>query len=335
MLKTIEQYPYCTILEALSFDMNRVCSLFSGIGGIDLGFVQAGFKIVWANEFNKEAAMTYRHNFQDGCLVEKNIKRVKPESIHDFDILVAGFPCQPFSSAGMQKGFSDTRGTLFFDIVRIVSVKKPQVVFLENVANLLGHDEGKTFLTVYNELAPLGYTLKYCVMDAADYGNVPQHRSRIFIVGFLDNDKCEKFKFPSEIPRTVKLNDILDRSVTHDSSYYFSEGDKYYELLKRIVVDKKAIYKFFDSVDDYKAYYICPTLLASMGKFPDTIPVLLDDYGIRRITPYECLALQGFPKGYRFPKIPMHQAYKQCGNTVCVPVIRRIAERIYEVLKDE
>ena len=100
-------------------------------------------------------------------------------------------------------------------------------------------------------------------------------------------------------------------------------------------MDKKAIYKFFDSVDDYKAYYICPTLLASMGKFPDTIPVLLDDYGIRRITPYECLALQGFPKGYRFPKIPMHQAYKQCGNTVCVPVIRRIAERIYEVLKDE
>lgn len=313
--------------------MYRVCSLFSGIGGIDLGFVQAGFTVVWANEFNKEAAMTYRHNFQFSSLVEKNIKRIKSENIPDFDVLVAGFPCQPFSSAGMQKGFSDTRGTLFFEIVRIVSEKRPQVVFLENVANLLGHDEGKTFLTVYNELAPLGYTLKYCVMDASKYGNVPQHRARIFIVGFWDNDKCERFKFPDEMKRTVNLNDILDRSVLHDRCYYFSKTDKYYDLLKKIVVDKKAIYKFYESVDDYKAYYICPTLLASMGKFPDTIPVLLDDYGIRRITPYECLALQGFPLNYRFPKIPMHQAYKQCGNTVCVPVIRRIAENIKKAME--
>lgn len=312
--------------------MNRVCSLFAGIGGIDLGFIQAGFTIVWANEFNKEAAITYRHNFKDSVLVEKNIKRVKAESIPDFDVLVAGFPCQPFSRAGMQKGFLDTRGTLFFEIVRIASRKRPQVIFLENVANLLGHDEGRTFLTVYNELAPLGYTFKYCVMDAADYGNVPQHRSRIFIVGFLDNERCEKFRFPDEIHRTVSLNDVLDRAVMHDSIYYFTDTDKYYDLLEKIVVDKKAIYKFFDSVDNYKAYYICPTLLASMGKFSDTIPVLLDDYGIRRITPYECLALQGFPKSYRFPKISMEQAYKQCGNTVCVPVVRRIAEQIKKVM---
>ena len=230
----------------LNFKMNRVCSLFSGIGGIDLGFVQAGFTIVWANELNKEAAMTYRHNFKNSTLVERNIKHIKTKSIPDFDVLIAGFPCQPFSRAGMQKGFSDTRGTLFFEIVRILSQKRPQVVFLENVANLLGHDEGKTFLTVYNELAPLGYTLKYCVMDAADYGNIPQHRSRIFIIGFLDNDKCKKFIFPDELPRTVRLNDILDRTIRHDSGYYFSTGDKHYDLLKKIVVDKKAIYKFFN-----------------------------------------------------------------------------------------
>ena len=140
----------------------KVCSLFSGIGGIDLGFIQAGFDVVWANEFNKDAATTYRANFGNEYLVEKDIRKVDASEIPDFDVLVAGFPCQPFSSAGMQKGFSDTRGTLFFDIVRIVSEKKPQVVFLENVANLLGHDDGKTFLTVYLNLLKPANKMDLC-----------------------------------------------------------------------------------------------------------------------------------------------------------------------------
>lgn len=313
----------------------RVCSLFSGIGGIDLGFIQAGFEIVWANEFDEDAARTYRYNFKDCNLVVKNIKKVNIDTIPDFDVLTAGFPCQPFSSAGMQKGFQDTRGTLFFEIVRVVEKKRPKVIFLENVANLLGHDDGKTFLTIYNALVPFGYSFKYQVMDALDYGNIPQRRSRIFIVAFLDDVMCDRFRFPEKIKRTTNLNDILDRKVKHHESYYFDSNNKDYEKLLRIVKNKNVIYRFYDSIDVYKAYRVCPTLLASMCKFPDSIPVVLDDYGMRRITPYECLALQGFPKYFKFaPKTPLDKAYKQCGNSVVIPVIKRIAEQIAVILRN-
>lgn len=310
----------------------KVCSLFSGIGGIDLAFQQAGFEIVWANEFDRDAAKTYRYNFGEDNLVESDIKSVRTEDIPNFDVLVAGFPCQSFSVAGKQKGFEDPRGNLFFEIERIVKAKRPQVIFLENVANLLEHDDGRTFLTVYNTLVPYGYTFKYRVMDSYEYGNVPQKRERIFIVAFLDWEKCDRFTFPEKIQPKIKLNDILVRSERHDSCYYYTNNSFYYEALQRIVTDKTALYKIGDSGVQRKAHKICPTLTANMGTFPDRVSIILDDYGIRKITPYECLALQGFPKEFRFPKIPMNSAYKQCGNSVVVPVIRRIAERIREVM---
>ena len=306
----------------------KVCSLFSGIGGIDLGFIQAGFDIVWANEYDRDAATTYRSNFRGNNLVEKDIKTVDAAGIPDFDILVAGFPCQPFSSAGKQKGFSDPRGDLFFEIARIVEKKLPSIIFLENVPNLLEHDDGKSFLTIYNTLVPYGYAFKYRVMDSYEYGNVPQHRSRIFIVAFLDYQQCARFEFPEKIKNTVKLNDILIRSKKHSDVYYYDAGSFYYNQLVERVTDKKALYKIIDSGVSKKPYYICPTLTANMGTYPDRVPVILDDFGIRKITPYECLALQGFPSTFRFPNIPMNSAYKQCGNSVVVSVIRRIAEKI-------
>lgn len=309
----------------------RVCSLFSGIGGIDLGFQQAGFDIVWANEFDKDAATTYKLNFGNDLLSEKDIRKVDINVIPAFDVLVAGFPCQPFSSAGKQKGFEDPRGDLFFQIARIVEAKHPQYVFLENVSNLLDHDDGKSFLTVYNTLVPYGYSFRYRVMDSFEYGNIPQHRKRIFIVGFLDEEKCERFSFPEKIECKTKLNDFIDRHTKHDKSYYYDGNSFYYTDLKRIVTDYNALYKINDRGVSTKAYYICPTLTANMGTFPDRVPIVIDDYGIRKITPYECLALQGFPKDFRFSGIPMNSAYKQCGNSVVVPVIRRIAEQIKKV----
>ena len=143
----------------------RICSLFSGIGGIDLGFQQAGFDIVWANEFDHDAATTYRVNFGGEHLVEKDIRRINPQDIPDFDVLVAGFPCQPFSIMGRQKGFNDDRGNLYFEIGRIIDIKRPPIVFLENVENLIEHDDGKTFLVIYNTLAQFGYAVKYKVLD--------------------------------------------------------------------------------------------------------------------------------------------------------------------------
>jgi len=310
----------------------KVCSLFSGIGGIDLGFKQAGFDIVWANEFDKDAATTYRTNFGRERLVEADIRSVNANDIPDFDVLVAGFPCQPFSIMGFRKGFKDPRGNLFFEIARIVEAKKPKVIFLENVANLLEHDDGKSFLTVYNALVLFGYSFRYQVMDSFEYGNVPQHRTRIFIVGFLDEEMCERFRFPEKIERTVQLNDILIRNVKHDESYYYNSSSVYYEDLKRIVKDKNALYKIYDSGVSKTAHHVCPTLTANMGTFPDRVPIILDDFGIRKITPYECLALQGFPKDFRFANIPMNSAYKQCGNSVVVPVVKRIAEELKKVL---
>ena len=298
-----------------------------------MAFEQAGFEIVWANEFDKDAAETYRKNFGASYLLERDIRKVKAEDVPDCDVLIAGFPCQPFSSIGFQKGFRDPRGTLFFEIARIVQTKRPPVVFLENVANLLEHDDGKTFLAVYNALVPYGYTIKYRVMDAIEYSNIPQHRTRIFIVAFLENDKCERFEFPEKVKLTTQLNDILVRNIKHDESYYYTDDSVYYDDLRSIVTDKAALYKIYDSGVSRKPHYVCPTLTANMGTFPDRVPIIKDDYGIRKITPYECLALQGFPKEYRFPKIPMASAYKQCGNSVVVPVIKRIAENIKKAIE--
>ncbi len=310
----------------------KVCSLFSGIGGIDLGFQQAGFDVLWANEIDKNTASTYRHNFGAEHLVEKNIRKIDPNDVPDFDVLVAGFPCQSFSTAGKQRGFDDSRGNLFFEIERFVKAKKPSVIFLENVANLLEHDDGKTFLTVYNTLVPYGYSFKYKVMDSVNYGNIPQHRSRIFIVAFLDNNLCERFSFPEEIPLTKTLNDIFERSQKHSDCYYYDNSSKYYNELCSLVTSKKHVYRIYDFGVCKKPFDICPTLTAYMGHCKERIPILLDDYGIRTATPYECLALQGFPKEFKFPKIPMASAYKQCGNSVVVPVIRRIAENIMKVM---
>ena len=246
-------------------DNSRVCSLFSGIGGIDLAFKQVGFEIVWANEFDRDAAKTYRHNFGGEHLIERDIKSVKTEDIPDFDVLVAGFPCQPFSIAGKQKGFDDPRGNLFFEIARIVKDKQPSIIFLENVANLLEHDDGKTFLTIYNALVPYGYTFKYRVMDAIEYSNIPQRRTRIYIVAFLDWEKCDRFVFPEKVKLETELNDILIRNIRHDSCYYYNESSIYYEDLLNIVTDKKAMYKIYDSGVSKKVHYICPTLTASNG----------------------------------------------------------------------
>lgn len=210
----------------------KVCSLFSGIGGIDLGFKQAGFGIIWANEFDHDAATTYRVNFGDKHLVEKDIRQVNPHDIPDFDVLLAGFPCQPFSIVGRQKGFDDPRGNLFFEIGRIIDIKRPSIVFLENVENLIEHDDGKTFLVIYNTLAQFGYAVKYKVLDSLEYGNVPQHRNRIFIVAFLDYDQCARFSFPEPIERTVQLNDILDRTVKHDDIYYYNASSFYYDEIQ-------------------------------------------------------------------------------------------------------
>lgn len=309
-----------------------VVSLFSGIGGIDLGFIQAGFEVIWANELDKYACITYRHNFGSNALVEGDIRSVNATVIPKADILTAGFPCQSFSIMGYRRGFNDPRGNLFFEIARIADTMKPKIILLENVRNLIYHDNGKTFITIHNTLAEMGYGIKYAVLNASTHGNIPQDRKRTFVAAFKDYDIMNAFSFPDEIELSCGIDDIIDRSEKHSDIYYYGNDNKYYDTLNRKIPDKTDIYRIDDSGVANRKYIISPTLKANMGTYPDRVPIIRDDFGIRKLTPYECLALQGFPKEYVFKGIPLEAAYKQSGNTVCVPVVKRIAERLYKVL---
>ena len=315
--------------------MPSVCSLFSGIGGIDLGFIQAGFDIVWANEMDAAACRTYRHNFPNTNLIEGDIKRIATSDIPDCDVLTAGFPCQPFSIAGLQKGFKDRDGNLFFEITRIIDAKRPKVVFLENVPNLMEHDDGKTFLVIFNGLAQFGYTVYYRVLASNDYGNLPQIRKRIYIVAIREDISNRLYQYPEPMKLTLKSSDIINRSVKQHDIYYYTEG-KMYDRLVAHMKDRKAIYRITDTEVRWTKNQMCPTLTANMGTHKDRVHVVWDDYGIRKMTLRECLDFQGFPKGFYFPNtITIDDAYKQIGNTVSVPVIARLATKIKEMLMEE
>lgn len=310
----------------------KVASLFSGIGGIDLGFRQAGFDVVWANEMDAAACRTYRYNFPNANLVEGDIKKISEDMIPDFDVLVAGFPCQPFSIAGLQKGFKDRDGNLFFEITRIIEKKRPKVVFLENVPNLMEHDEGKTFLVIYNSLAQLGYAVYYRILAANEYGNLPQIRKRIYIIAVREDLANQKFVYPDPIELELQSSDIIKRSVKQHDIYYYTEGNMY-ELLTSRMKDHMAIYRLTDTEVRWTKGRMCPTLTANMGTHKDRVHVVWDNYGVRKLTLRECLDFQGFPKEVYFPKtITINDAYKQIGNTVPVPVIKRLAEAIKAII---
>jgi len=190
----------------------KIGSMFAGIGGMCLGFNQAGSEIVWANEIDSFTCKTYRCNFGDSYLKEGDICSVDKTLIPNIDILTAGFPCQSFSVMGKQKGFADPRGAMYFEILKVIDEKQPPIVLLENVKNLVGHDNGKTFLTIYNTLAERGYGVKYALLGADKHGNTPQIRDRIFLAAFKDYEQMEKFQFPNEITLDVTINDIVKRN---------------------------------------------------------------------------------------------------------------------------
>lgn len=309
-------------------DNPTIVSLFSGIGGIDLAFEQVGFNVIWANDIDIFACITYKHNFPKNCLVEDDIRNIDEKSVPQADVIVAGFPCQSFSVMGYQRGFNDARGNLFFEIIRIAETVKPKVIFLENVRNLIDHDNGKTFITMFNFLSRIGYYVKYAVQSPHTHAAIPQDRKRTFVVAFSDYGMMGKFSFPKEIPLTNDLSSVFDRSIKQNDYFYYKPSSKYFDLLDKRIPLTNGMYRIDDKGVAMRKYVISPTLKANMGTYPDRVPIIRDNYGIRKITPKECLALQGFPPGFGFKDIPIEQAYKQCGNTVCVPVVKRIADKI-------
>ena len=305
--------------------------LFAGIGGIRLGFESAGFNCVFSSEFDKFAQKTYQENF--GESPHGDITLINENDIPKFDILLAGFPCQPFSIAGYREGFHDKkgRGNVFFEIIRIIKDKQPLVIFLENVKNLQTHDNGNTLKVIYQELKNLGYHTTHKVLNALDYGNIPQNRERIYIVAFKNQKYFDKFSFPNKIPLTKKIADCLESKV--DSRYYYN-GKPLFTKINSEITKKNTLYQWRRKYVRENKNSACPTLTANMGMGGHNVPIILDDFGIRKLTPRECANFQGFSLDYQIPKnLPDSSLYKQFGNSVCVPVISRIAEKIKEAIE--
>ena len=303
--------------------------LFAGIGGLRQAFESSGGKCLFSSEWNKFSQQTYEANFGD--VPHGDITEIDEKEIPDHDILVGGFPCQPFSIAGVsaknhlgrEHGFKDeTQGTLFFDVCRIIKEKQPSAFLLENVKNLKSHDKGKTFKVIINALEKeLNYDIHYKVIDAGKV--VPQHRERIFIVGFKEP---LDFKFPELVDKRPVLGDVLEDSV--DEKYTLKDGT--WNALQRHKAKHKAKGNGFGfNLADKKG--IAKTLSARYYK--DGAEILIDQgkKNPRRLTPRECARIMGFPEKFKIP-VSDNQAYRQFGNAVVVPVVKEIAKAMVKCM---
>lgn len=279
----------------------RIIDLFSGIGGFHLAFHDCGAQCVFAAEWNKHARATYEHNFKnispdlfsEGRFVE-DITKVAPTSIPDFEVLCAGFPCQPFSQAGYKKGFSDDRGNLFFHIAEIIEEKQPDAFFLENVRHILKHDNGRSFKMIKQTIERLGYSFHHKMIKGTDF-NVPQHRPRVFMVGF--RDPALKYAFPDPVPLTATMSDVFGGRCPRKVGYTLRVGGR-----GSLITDRR-------NWDSYEV-----------------------DGKVARLTPVEGRRMMGLPADFAFP-VSESQAMRQLGNSVVVPAIRAVAQSIIDTLE--
>ena len=307
-------------------DKLKFIDLFAGTGAFSYVLEKTGkFECVFSNDLALSSKQIYDLNHKTkltlGDLNEMNV-----EDIPKHDILCGGFPCQPFSIAGEQKGFNDERSNVFWKIIEILRYHKPNIIILENVKNLKSHDKGKTYKIIETELTNLGYHLNVKILDTCKYTEIPQHRERIYIVGFLEPNQ---FKFDFPIIKNKKIKDYLEHDI--NKKYYYSSKLKVYDKIKQSVIkhiDDNVVYQ-------YRRYYIrenknncCPTLTANMGGGGHNVPLLLDDNGIRKLTPRECFNLQGFPLSYILPDICDSKLYKLAGNAVSIPIVELIINKI-------
>ncbi len=322
--------------------MYEIASLFAGVGGIDLGFEITGkFKTVYANEFDPYASKTFEANFPGITVDQRDIHEVPTSDIPKTDVVIAGFPCQAFSIAGYRQGFDDKkgRGELFFELTRILEAHRPRVALFENVKNLVSHDKGNTFRVICKQLDILGYHYTYQVLNAMNYGNMAQNRERIYIVAFRDEADFANFHWPLSIPLTTTVKDIIDFEGEVDEKYYYTEGKYKGDIYKLLVeatqnddAENPAIYQWRRKYVRQNKSGVVPTLTANQGEGGHNVCIVKTKYGLRKMTPRECFNAQGFPRNFILPKQSDTRLYKQAGNSVCVPVINRIAECILEAM---
>lgn len=301
----------------------NVISLFAGIGGLDSGFIQNGFDVIWANDFDKYAVQTYKANYKNPIILG-DLNQIKLESIPNADVIIGGFPCQPFSMMGEMKGFEDTRGTLFFRIVEIIKNQisrgnKPKALVLENVRNLKLHDNGNTFKVIKKSLEDLGYTVYDKILNSADYG-IPQTRNRTFIVCFSNNKT--QFNYPEKKVLDLTLQDLLEHDVA--DKYYLSD-----KILPTILSNGTGGYKGKSEIDLKIARPLCATMAKMHRACQDNY--VTQNGKVRRLTPRECARLQGFSDDFVIP-VSDTQAYKQFGNAVTVNVSNAVASMVKNAL---
>lgn len=301
----------------------KVISLFAGIGGLDTGFIENGYEVVWANDIDKYAAQTYQANYSSPIILG-DLNEINLDEIPSADIVIGGFPCQPFSSMGELKGFEDTRGTLFFRIVELIQNQierghKPKALVLENVRNLKHHDKGKTFKVIKKTLMDLGYKVYDQVLNSSDYG-VPQTRNRTFIVCFSNSET--EFSYPEKTDLTLTLQDLLEHDV--DKKYFLSD-----KILPTILSNGTGGYKAKSEIDLKIARPLCATMAKMHRACQDNY--VTQNGRVRRLTPRECARLQGFSDDFIIP-VSDTQAYKQFGNAVTANVSRAVALKVKEAL---
>lgn len=321
-----------------------VGSLFAGVGGICLGFKNAGYKISWANEMDPNACRTYLANFKH-VLYEGKIEQLDYSALKKVDVITSGFPCQAFSIAGYRKGFNDHRGHLFEETMEVIKEVEPKAFLLENVKNLVSHDKGRTFKIMKEMVKDYGYSFIPKVLNSMEYGNIPQNRERIYIVGFKDEADFDPdnpsadyvcshaFSFPNPVKLGKKVSDLVAASAPEE--FYYSNFMHYKKLLK-YDWDKNTVGQWRRVYVRQNKSNVCPTLTANMGTGGHNVPLIKDKKDFRKLTPRECFYFQGFDKNFVLPKdMANSHLYKQAGNSVTVTVVERIAVNIKKALLEK
>lgn len=306
--------------------------LFAGTGAFTYAFEETNkVNVVFANDMVEHSKNIYETNFNH-TLTLQDLNDVTVEDIPSHDLLTGGFPCQPFSIAGNQGGFTDHRSNVFWKILSIIDTHHPRCVILENVKNLLSHDDKKTFTTIQTNLESRGYHLCYKILNTSEITGIPQHRERIYLVCIKSKEVFDKFSLDFPQVEKRQISEFLEKDIP--TKYYYTEASSTWNLVKKDVVKKDTIYQ-------YRRVYVrenksneCPTLTANMGSGGHNVPLILDDHGIRKLTPRECFNLQGFPSSYKLPVISDSHLYKLAGNAVSVPVVQLIAQRLVPLLSE-
>ena len=314
----------------------KFIDLFAGIGGMRLAFESAGCECVLTCEINKDALITYKANFKSDSThtYHDDILTLTGNVLPEHQILVAGFPCQPYSIAGLRKGLKDERGgDIFVALLRVLKERQPHAFLFENVKGMRNHEGGETFTYMLKELENCGYKITNDILNSMEYANIPQNRERVFVVGFLNEDKLKKFTFPKKIPLTKTIHECLEKGKVKSEFYYDDRYDCFKQISKE-VNSRDTLYQWRRQYVRENKSNACPTLTANMGSGGHNVPLLKDEFGIRKLTPQETANFQGFPKSFKLPVMANSKLYHQFGNSVTVPLITKIAKQIVKALKE-